>query len=75
MVTKKTDSLKVKTLEVTDKIVFSGATPKIQIKNLFGTQNPLVIQIIDRDDAVTHEFVVNDTNAGDIKARGDVKQI
>ena len=67
--------LKVGILEVTDKIILSAGTPKIQIKSPNGKNNPTVFQILDRDDVVTHEFVVNDTGAGDIKSRGGVKKI
>jgi len=72
---KKTDNLKVKTLEVTDKIIFSGSAPVIQIKANNGPNNPLKIQILDRDDVATHEFIVNDSGAGDIRHNGKVRRI
>ena len=71
----KTDNLKVKTLEVTDKIIFSGNAPVIQIKANNGPNNPLKIQILDRDDIATHEFIVNDSGAGDIRHNGKVRRI
>ena len=66
---------KIGTLEITDRIIFSGSAPVIQIKANNGPNNPLKIQILDRDDVATHEFIVNDSGAGDIRHNGKVRRI
>ena len=66
---------KIGTLEITDRIIFSGSAPVIQIKANNGPNNPLKIQILDRDDVATHEFIVNDSGAGDIRHNGKIRRV
>ena len=66
---------KIGTLEITDKIIFSGSAPVIQIKANNGPNNPVKIQILDRDNIASHEFIVNDSGAGDIRHNGKVRRI
>ena len=66
---------KIGTLEITNRIIFSGSAPVIQIKSNNGPNNPLKIQILDRDGVASHEFIVNDTGAGDIRHNGKVRRI
>ena len=66
---------KIGTLEITDRIIFSGSAPIIQIKANNGPNNPLKIQILDRDDVATHEFIVNDSGAGDIRHNGKIRRV
>lgn len=65
--------LRVDVLEVTDRIVFSGTTPVIQVKG--PVKNPLKIQFLDRDDVPTHEFIINDSGAGDIRHNGRIRRV
>lgn len=64
---------KIGVLEITDKIVFSGSIPAIQVKG--AVKNPLKIQIIDNEGIATHEFIVNSTGAGDIRHDGKLRRI
>lgn len=75
MGTRTIDRLKVDVIEVTDKIILSGATPIIQVKDPIGKNNPLKIQVTDTDGISTVEFIINGTGAGDISHNGNFRKI
>ena len=74
----KTDDIVCKTITVKDRIILTNKDGAIiQIKSLKGSTLPTKLQILDSDDAVTHELTLNTTDgtSGDISTRGAVKRV
>lgn len=76
--TRKYTNLEVDTITVKKKIILTnkdGAV--IQVKGLKGSTLPTKLQFLDKDDVITHEFVLNTTDgtSGDIRHNGKIRRV